>query len=208
MSVFTNPHLLNSPRWKNARIGLLGGSFNPPHHGHVHISLAAMKGLNLDAIWWLVSPQNPIKDLKPLPLQERVRLCKELANHPRILISDIEKDLGTTITYYSIRKLKTYYPDTQFVWISGMDNALSLHKWNHWRKLLAEICMVHLTRNPARSLVRSCPLRLYSNQNHVIIDKGGHYPLDSGTTYWMMQKKMVNVSSTEIRNKQLKNNKN
>ncbi|MBL4804491.1 MAG: nicotinate-nicotinamide nucleotide adenylyltransferase [Alphaproteobacteria bacterium] len=205
--MFTQPHLLNGPRWKNARVGLLGGSFNPPHEGHLHISLAAMKGLHLDAVWWLVSPKNPIKEIDPLPLQERVALCEKLVDHPNILISDIEKELNTTITYYSIKKLRTYYPHTQFVWISGMDNALGLHRWHHWKDLLGEICMVHLTRNPARSLVSACPLRMYEKQKHVIIDKGGQYPLDSGTTYWMMQKKMVNISSTEIRNKRLKSNK-
>ncbi len=205
--MFTQPHLLNGPRWKNARVGLLGGSFNPPHQGHLHISLAAMKGLHLDAVWWLVSPKNPIKEIDPLPLDERVGLCEKLVDHPKILISDIEKEFGTTITYYSIKKLRTYYPHTKFVWISGMDNALGLHRWHHWQDLLSEICMVHLTRNPARSLVSACPLRMYEKQKHVVIDKGGQYPLDSGTTYWMMQKKMINISSTEIRNKQLKNKK-
>lgn len=170
----------------------------------MHISLAAMKGLHLDSIWWLVSPQNPIKVDKPLPLNERMQLCEDLVDHPKILISDIEKDIGTTITYYTIKKLKKYYPDTQFIWISGMDNALGLHRWHHWRDLLREIPMVHLTRNPARSLVSACPLRMYGKQKHVVIDKGGKYPLDSGTTYWMMQKKIVNISSTEIRANQLK----
>lgn len=206
MSIFSKPTLLNSHRWKNARVGLLGGSFNPPHEGHVHISLAALKGLHLDAVWWLVSPQNPIKEVKAIPLQKRVEQCEALVDHPKILISDIEKDLGTSITYYSIKKLKQLYPHTDFVWISGMDNALGLHKWHHWKDLLGEICMVHLTRNPARSLVSQCPLRMYEKQKHVVIDKGGQYPLDSGVTYWMMQKKMVNISSTEIRNKQLIHN--
>ena len=82
-----------------------------------------------------------------------------------------------------------------------MDNALNLHKWNHWQDLLSEICMVHLARKPVRSLASGCPLRMYGTQNHVVIDKGGQYPLDSGTTYWMMQKKMVNISSTQIREK-------
>ena len=126
MSQFSSPHLLNGPRWKNKRVGLLGGSFNPPHEGHVHISLAAMKGLHLDAIWWLVSPQNPIKSDTPLPLDERMKLCENLVDHPKILITDIEKEIGTTITYYTIKTLKKYYADTQFVWISGMDNALGL----------------------------------------------------------------------------------
>lgn len=190
------------------RVGLLGGSFNPPHAGHVHISLAALQGLQLDAVWWLVSPQNPIKEVKAIPLAERVALCEALVDHPKILVSDLEKDLGTTITYHSIRGLKKRYPDTRFVWISGMDNALGLHRWNYWRDLLDEIPMLHLTRSPARSLVAGCPYRMYGRQKHVLIDQGGQYPLDSGISYWMMQKKMVDISSTEIRRKALKNNKN
>ncbi len=205
-SVFTKPHILNSPRWNGLRIGLLGGSFNPPHEGHVHISLAALKGLQLDFVWWLVTPQNPIKEETPLSLDERTHLCERLtASHPKIIVSDIEAELNTAITYFTIQKLKRRYPKTNFVWISGMDNALGLHKWNHWRDLLSEICMVHLTRNPARSLVKSCPLRMYEPQKHVVIDHGGRLPLDSGTTYWMMQKKMVNISSTAIRNGTHKN---
>lgn len=199
MSLFSPPRLLNGPRWKNMRVGLLGGSFNPPHEGHVHISLAALKGLKLDAVWWLVSPQNPLKELKPLPMEERLKLCREMADHPEILVTDLEKEMGTRITYHSVRRLKSFYPATQFVWISGMDNAHSLHRWNFWKDLLEEICMVHLTRSPARSLVKSCPYRMYAKQNHVFIDRGAAMPLDPGTTYWMMQKKMVNISSTEIR---------
>ncbi|MGH1398322.1 MAG: nicotinate-nucleotide adenylyltransferase [Alphaproteobacteria bacterium] len=204
MSIFSNPHLHDAPRWKNMRVGLLGGSFNPPHEGHVHISLAAMKGLHLDAVWWLVTPQNPIKDIKAPPQNARADLCRELVTHPKILVSNIETRLGTNITYQTIKKLRHHFPHTDFAWISGMDNALGLHKWNNWQELLNEICMVHLTRNPARSLVRNCPYRMYNRQKHVFIDKAGNMPLDSGTTYWMMQKKMVNISSTEIREKALK----
>ncbi len=198
---FTKPGLLDSARWRGMRIGLLGGSFNPPHEGHVHISLAAMKGLGLDAVWWLVTPQNPLKSLQPPPMDQRIALCHELIHHPQIVVSDIERDLGTSITYYTVKKLKLTHPTAKFVWISGMDNALSLHTWNHWRELLAEIPTVHLTRKPATSLIRNCPLRLYGRQRHVFVEKSARYPLTPGTTYWMLQKKMVNISSTEIRTK-------
>jgi nicotinate-nucleotide adenylyltransferase len=201
MTIFSAPNLHNSAPWNGLRVGLLGGSFNPPHEGHVHISIAAMKGLQLDAIWWLVTPQNPLKNEAPLPLEERMRLSKEIVKHPKILISDMEKDLGTNITYHTVKAIKKHFPRTQFVWVSGMDTALTLHTWHHWQELLAEICMVHLTRSPAKTLVQSCPLRMYEKQKHIFIDKGGRLPLDSGTTYWMMQKKMVNISSTEIREK-------
>lgn len=200
-SNFTKPHLLNSSLWKRKRIGLLGGSFNPPHEGHVHISMAAMKGLELDFVWWLVSPQNPLKAEKPISYEERMSLCEKLADHPQIIISDLEIMLGTSITYETIKKLKKRYSQTDFVWISGMDNALSLHQWHSWKELLDEICMVHLTRNPARSLVKCSPLRMLASQKHIFLNRPGKMPLDSRTTYWMMQKKMVNISSTELRNK-------
>lgn len=201
MTIFSLPHLLDGVRWKGKRVGLLGGSFNPPHEGHVHISLAAIKGLQLDCVWWLVTPQNPLKTDAPLPLGERMALSRQItADHPKILVSSLEEALGTAITYETVRRLRKRFPGTDFVWISGMDNALSLHLWHHWQELLDEICMLHLTRNPARSLVKKSPVRMLQTQKHVVTNKSGRFPLDSGTTYWMMQKKMLNVSSTDIRN--------
>lgn len=192
--------MLNSHRWKGLRIGLLGGSFNPPHIGHLHISQAAMRALKLDCVWWLVTPQNPLKSQSPAKLEDRLQQCRDLVGDaPKILVSAIEKDLGTNITHDTIKALKTRYPAQSFVWISGMDNALSLHQWNRWKELLAMIPMVHLTRKPATSLIRQCPLRLYDKQSHVFIDKSAAWPLVPGTTYWMLQNKMVNISSTDIR---------
>lgn len=184
------------------RVGLLGGSFNPPHAGHVHISMEALKTLKLDAVWWLVSPHNPLKaDITPLPLNERVELCQNLVNHPQILISDLEKELGTRITYFSVKKLKTYFPKVEFVWLTGMDNALTLHHWNYWKNLLEEIPTAHLTRMPVTSLIQSCPLRQYKRQSHIFLKRAKKVPLKPGFTYWLMQKKMIDVSSSEIRSK-------
>lgn len=198
--IFTPPGLLNSARWKGLRIGILGGSFNPPHIGHVHISLAALKGLQLDCVWWLVTPQNPLKRESPAAMQERLDHCRALTDsHPKILISAMEGDLGTHNTHDTIAALKRHYPKHSFVWVSGMDSALSLHQWNRWRDLLGLIPMLHLTRKPATSLIKRCPLRLYAPQKHVFIDRGGDWPLTPGTTYWMLQNKMVNISSSDIR---------
>lgn len=185
------------------RIGLLGGSFNPPHPGHLHISHIALASLNLHAVWWIVTPNNPLKNKSILlPYEERLTLCNEITKDmPKILVTDIERTLKTNITLHTVKKLKHLYPSTQFVWITGMDNALNLHKWNHWRSLLNEICMLHITRHPAISLTQRCPQRLLSNHRHEILQRGGTLPLLPGLSYWLLQKKMINISSTEIRNK-------
>lgn len=201
MAVLSKPHLLDTQRWKDRRVGLLGGSFNPPHEGHLHISLAALAGLGLDALWWLVSPQNPLKEDAPRPLQERVALSEALVRHPKILITDLEKDLETNFTYETIKKLRARFPGTHFVWVGGMDNALGLHEWQRWKDLLTLVPTLHITRMPARLLIQKCPLRLYHRQKHVILSKGGKPPLDPGTSYWLLQKSMVDASSTALRAK-------
>ena len=198
---FSPPRILDAHRWRGMRIGLLGGSFNPPHEGHVHISAAAMKGLQLDMVWWLVTPQNPLKKTRPVDIQQRMQMARDLIQDPRILVTDIEQDLGTNITYQSIKKLKRALPQTEFVWVSGMDNALTLHQWNSWKGLLQEVPTLHLTRKPATSLIRQCPLRMLGSQKHVFVEHSARYKLEAGVTYWMLQNKMVNISSTEIRNR-------
>lgn len=199
MTTLSPPHLLDSARWQGMRVGLLGGSFDPPHEGHVHISLAALQGLKLDAVWWLVTPQNPLKQKAPATLEQRMKWCRELVNHPKIMITDLEKHLGTTHSYETIKGIKKHFGRTDFVWITGMDNALSLHKWRNWKGILEEICTVHLTRMPAVSLIKNSPLRLYGKQRHVVVSQPGRLPLDSGTTYWLLHKKMLDVSSTALR---------
>ena len=199
MSVFTKPHLLDTRRWEGKRIGLLGGSFNPPHEGHVHISKAALHGLKLDYVWWLVTPQNPLKKHNPGSVTERMALADDLIDHPRILITDMETRIGTNYTFETIRYLQARYSKSEFVWISGMDNALTMHHWQRWRDLLKIVPTLHITRMPATSLIQNCHLRLHGPQKHIIIDKGYRAPLDSGTTYWLLQKSMVDISSTELR---------
>lgn len=182
------------------RVGLLGGSFNPPHEGHVHISHIALNCLNLDAVWWLVTPQNPLKDNREtLPLDKRVALCRDIMQHPKILVTDLEKDLNSRYTCETMLRLNKRFPDTHFAWITGIDNAFTLHQWNEWRRLLRAVCMVHITRSPAVSLIRNCPVQMLGTQKHVFLKRGGTFSLDSGTTYWLLQKRTVDISSTQIR---------
>ena len=91
MPLFSTPTLLSSPRWKNMRIGLLGGSFNPPHEGHMHISRIALSALNLHAVWWIVTPNNPLKHASTLlPYEQRIKLCHDrIKDHTKIIVTDI-----------------------------------------------------------------------------------------------------------------------
>ena len=118
------------------RIGLLGGSFNPPHDAHRAISLLAMKRLQLDRMWWLVTPGNPLKDTRELPpLQERIDACIKLADHPRIDVTGLEAVIGTKYSCDTIAWLKNESPETHFVWLMGADNLKDFHRWKNWRDI-------------------------------------------------------------------------
>jgi nicotinate-nucleotide adenylyltransferase len=119
------------------RVGLLGGSFNPAHPGHLHISQLALDILALDAVWWLVSPQNPLKPAAGMaPLEVRVAAARErAAPEPRIFVSDLEQALGTRYSVDTLSALVKRYPATRWVWIMGADNLSELHRWKDWTRL-------------------------------------------------------------------------
>ncbi|MFQ5784659.1 MAG: nicotinate-nucleotide adenylyltransferase [Alphaproteobacteria bacterium] len=118
------------------RVGLLGGSFNPAHEGHRHISLLALKQLGLDEIWWLVSPQNPLKPAAGMAgFDARLARARAVARHPRITVSDLERRLGCVYTAATLRALTIRYPRILFVWIMGADNLAQIPRWKDWRAI-------------------------------------------------------------------------
>ena len=118
------------------RIGLLGGSFNPAHGGHRRISLFAMAALGLDAVWWLVSPGNPLKPQAGMaPLDARLASARKAARRARIVPTAIERELGTRYTLDTLRALRRRYPKVQFVWLMGSDNLAQFHRWRSWREI-------------------------------------------------------------------------
>lgn len=118
------------------RIGLLGGSFNPAHEGHRDISLAALAFLDLDEVWWLVSPQNPLKPERGMAsFADRMASAKSMADHPRILVTDIERKFGTRYTADTLRKLVTRFPSYRFVWLMGADNLAQIASWRDWTRI-------------------------------------------------------------------------
>jgi ribosome silencing factor RsfS/YbeB/iojap/nicotinate (nicotinamide) nucleotide adenylyltransferase len=135
------------PRDTRRRIGLLGGSFNPAHEGHRHVSVEALKRLGLDEVWWLVSPQNPLKSDNGMePLASRLARAKLIAHHARIRVEAPELLLGTRYTLDTVRALNQLYPQAHFVWLMGADILPQLADWQGWRELFAEIPIAAFAR--------------------------------------------------------------
>ena len=125
---------------RRPRIGLLGGSFNPAHDGHLHISKIALRRLKLDAVWWLVSPQNPLKsDRDMAPLAARMASANVMARHPGIYVSDLENRLGTRFSADTIAALQAHFPAVRFVWLMGADNLLQLPQWRRWQEIARRV---------------------------------------------------------------------
>ena len=131
------------------RIGLLGGSFNPAHEGHLHISREALKRLHLDEVWWLVSPRNPLKESSDLE-EYAVRLghARQIARDPRIRVLDVEQRQGLYYTIDSLRYLSARYPTMDFVWLMGADNLAGFHRWRNWRDIAQAFPIAILDRAP------------------------------------------------------------
>ena len=128
-------------------IGLLGGSFNPPHVAHRLISETALKRLGLDKVWWVVSPGNPLKNRsETAPLTERLRLCRALAKNRHIVVTDFEADLPSPYTASTLAFLKARSPLVRFVWIMGADNLAHFDRWQRWREIFTMVPVVVVDR--------------------------------------------------------------
>ncbi len=120
-------------------VGLLGGSFDPAHAGHVHITDMALRRFGLDRVWWLVSPGNPLKPRGPAPLAERIAQARRILDDPRVVVTGLEADLGTRMTADTIAALRRLYPQVRFVWLMGADNLVQFHRWDRWQEIAAQV---------------------------------------------------------------------
>jgi nicotinate-nucleotide adenylyltransferase len=138
------------------RIGLLGGSFNPAHAGHLHLSLLALKLLRLDRVWWLVSPQNPLKPTRGMaPLPERLAQARKIARHPRLLVTDLEQKISTQYTRDTVKYLTGALPNVHFVWLMGADNLGQIDRWESWTELFESLPIAVFARPNYSSRVLS-----------------------------------------------------
>jgi nicotinate-nucleotide adenylyltransferase len=190
------------PLYSNGmRIGLLGGSFNPPHQAHRAISLFAIKRLKLDRVWWLVTPGNPLKDGGALhDLDARANAARQMADDPRIDVSCLESVIGTRYTVDTISYLRRRASGLRFVWIMGADNLAQFHRWQNWRRIASEVPIAVIDRPPQSFRALAAPAaqalaryRLPENQAGRLADQ--HAPA------WVFLTGMkLSLSSTGLRN--------
>jgi len=141
------PAIRLPPHSPGMKIGLFGGTFDPPHQAHRAACLIAMRRLDLDRVWWLVTPGNPLKDTRGLsPLADRIAAARALARHPRIDVTGIEAEIGARYTYDTVRYLVARCPGVRFVWIMGADNLRSFHRWQKWRAIAAMVPIAVIDR--------------------------------------------------------------
>lgn len=182
------------------RVGLFGGTFNPPHAGHIHASDIAMKYLGLDAIWWLVTPGNPLKNKSNLPdLPTRIAHCRQLMTNPRVLVTDLERDLGTVRTYDTVKALQSRFPATDFIWFSGTDIAYEFHRWYKWRELQSLLPFAFIGRPHQSGQVRQNAFRQNQALHHHYPLRGIRPPLTKGTIYWIFAEPLLDISSSQLR---------
>lgn len=138
-------------------VGLLGGSFDPAHEGHVHITLEALKRFRLDRVWWLVSPGNPLKARGPAPLEARLERARTVMRHPRVEITGIEARLGTRYTAQTLAALFDLYPEVRFSWLMGADNLADFHRWERWDEIMEALPVGVIARPGDRVAARTSP---------------------------------------------------
>jgi nicotinate-nucleotide adenylyltransferase len=189
------------PYTEGMRIGLLGGSFNPPHHAHRAISQFALTRLKLDRVWWLVTPGNPLKENGALhALGERMQAARDIANDPRIAVSCLESVIRTRYTVDTINFLRRRASGLRFVWIMGADNLAQFHRWQDWRRIAAQLPMAIIDRPPqsfralaspaARALAR---YRLPENEAARLADR-------QAPAWVFLTGLKLSLSSTTLRN--------
>ena len=188
------------------KIGLLGGSFDPPHEGHVHITKLALKIFNLSKIWWLVCPENPIKSVIPSDINSRLLASKKIMKHPSVVITDLERKLKTKYTFQTLIKLKKLYPSTKFVWLMGADNLINFHHWKNWDWIMKNIPVGVLARPEeqikaglSRTAIKFGNYRLPKEKSIIL---SNYIP----PVWTLSTGPMRNISSTEIREKEYHHN--
>ncbi|MCB1504373.1 MAG: nicotinate-nucleotide adenylyltransferase [Hyphomicrobiaceae bacterium] len=183
------------------RIGLMGGSFNPPHDGHLHVAREVLRRVRLDAVWWIVSPGNPLKAGHATPpLAARIAQARALAaSEPRIAVTGFEAELGSVFTVDTLAFLRRRYPLTRFVWVMGADNLAGFHRWRRWRGI-APIFPIAVVDRPGWHLAAlSSPAASALARNRIPEANAATLPTSKPPAWAFLTGRLSPLSSTELR---------
>jgi nicotinate-nucleotide adenylyltransferase len=190
------------PLYSNGmRIGLLGGSFNPPHEAHRAISLFALKRLKLDRVWWLVTPGNPLKSNGALnDLDTRMAAARKMADDPRIDISCLEAVIGVRYTVDTISYLRRRASGLRFVWIMGADNLAQFHRWQNWRRIASEVPIAVIDRPPQSFRALAAPAAQALARYRLPENQAARLPDQHAPAWVFLTGMKSSLSSTGLRN--------
>lgn len=192
--IFRTPHAA-----PGLRVGLLGGSFDPPHDGHVHITRWALRAFDLDRVWWMVSPGNPLKRRGPADIARRMAACRALMRHPKVVVTDIEARLRTRYTADTIEALRDRWPAARFVWLMGADNLASLHRWERWETIMETLPVGVLARPGQQLFAGLAPAARRYATKRLPEREARALPFRDPPAWVLMTGRMSDRSSTEIR---------
>lgn len=182
------------------KVGLLGGSFNPAHKGHRLVSLMALRQLQLDQVWWLVSPQNPLKSESDMaPLDQRLRGAEKCAVHPKIIATDIEAHLGTRFTVDTVAALQHRYAQVHFVWLMGADNMIQLPRWAKWRELVETIPVAIYPRPGFNLKARLSPAATTYRSSWLDASDAARLPRLKAPAFCFLEGPQNPISATKLR---------
>lgn len=179
----------------------MGGTFNPPHDGHRIAAEAALKRLNLDQVWWLITPGNPLKSLDGLSsLEGRMKLVEVFARGPRMKVTGFERELGTRYTAGTLSFLQRRFPAVRFVWIMGADNLASFDRWQHWRQIARTMPIAVVDRPGWRLAGLASPAAQALKRYRLPESEAASLALRKPPVWMLLTIRLSGLSSTALRN--------
>ena len=190
--------------WSGKKIGLLGGSFNPAHEAHLEITVTALEKLKLDAVWWLVSPQNPLKSAEDMAgFEDRMDSARSIATDDRIYVTDLESHLGTSYTVDSLDRIINLLPDSQFVWLMGADNLTQFSQWKDWKKIARTVAFAIFDRPMYSNAVEKSEAAMLFREYQIPEEQAAKLCTMKAPVWTFIRDVQNPLSSTEIRRKKL-----
>ena len=182
-------------------IGLLGGSFDPAHEGHAHLTREALRRFGLDRVWWLVTPGNPLKRRQPAPMAERMAQARRVIHHPQVVVTDIEARLGTRYTAETLKALQARYPGVRFVWLMGADNLAQFCQWRDWQTIARTVVFAIFNRPGYSGAVETSEAARHFQDTQIPAQDARNLATMSPPAWTFIRETENPLSSTEMRRK-------